>query len=178
MDWRVGGLAAALALASCGAARADQLVWFVTSDDASAYIAVEDASQVGQEEADAAFSMSCAITGDEETIVYGVEPKALGQAIAGGATPSFHLVLDGKPDESGDVIADIHFGEMTGDWEYVVNGTLTYNMMDAKTIAIAGVGVDLTLPTDQMHASLQKFKDACDALESTGDGSEDDNSGN
>ena len=176
--WRVSAAAVALALATGGVAHAEQLVWFFTSDNSSAYIAVEGASQVGQEEADAAFSMSCSITGDEETIVYGVDAKALGETIAKGDVPSFHLVIDGKPDESGDAIADIHFGQMTGDWEYVVNGTLTYGLLDAKTIAIVGAGVNLTLPTDQMTASLQKFQSACDTLEATSDGGDDGDTGN
>lgn len=167
--WRVGGAVAALALTTAvsGAARADQLVWYFTSDDTSAYIAVENASEVGQEEVDAAFSMSCSIAGDEETIVSGIDAEALGQAIANDDVPSFHLVLDGKTDDFGDVIADIHFGQMSGDWQYVVLGTLAGNMLGASTIKVEGVGVDLTLPTDQMAASLQKFKDACDTLEAS-----------
>ena len=175
--WLLSSAAAALALAAGGPARADSLVWHFNSDETSAYISVMAANATDEEEGDAAFSMVCTAEGDETTVVSDVDAAALGKSIAAGEVPSFHFVVDGKTDDAGDEISDIHFDQMNGIWQYVVNGVNTGSLLDAKAIAIVGAGVNLTLPTDQMSTLLHKFKDTCDTLEATSFGGEDDSGG-
>ncbi len=101
-------------------------------------------------DADYPFYMSCAATGDETTVVSDLDAKALGASITKGDVPTFSYLLDDeKPDDSAGELADIRFDEMGGVWQYIVNGADYDLLLTASKIRIAGVGVDLTLPTDR-----------------------------
>ncbi len=168
---------AAFVLGGLSPAHAANLSWQFSQDDESAFLGVVDgATQEG--EGDYLFYMSCAATGDETTVISNVDPKALGQAIAGGTVPAVAFILDGQPqDDSGGAVADIRYDEMSGSWQYLLVGADYDLLLTAKSIKVKGVGVDLQLPEQDLTASLQKLKDACDGLLSTSDDGSD-NGGN
>jgi hypothetical protein len=176
---RVGGAAAlALVLTWPQAAGAGQLVWQYTHDEESAFLGVVDADNAKQDEPDYPFSMQCSVDGDETTVVSDVDAKALGKSISNGEVPSFHYVIDGKPDaDAGGEVADIRFNQLSDVWQYIVNGADTDLLTDASTIRIDGTGVGLDLPQDKMQTLLKQFKDACDTLESSSEDGEEDDSG-
>jgi hypothetical protein len=172
---------AAVAFCSFGPAHAADLVWVFNQDEESAFIGVVESAVKDDAEADYPFFMNCASTGDETTVVSDVDAKALGEAIAKGDVPTFaYLLDDAPPTDDGGEISDIRFDEMAGVWQYIVNGADYDLLLTAAKIRIAGAGVDFELPQKDMTATLQKFKDACDALVAGGDDSdgEDTESGN
>ncbi len=115
--------------------------------------------------------MSCAATGDQTTVVSNVDAKALGASIAKGEVPAVSYLLDGQQqDDTGGVVADIRFDEMSGSWQYLIAGADYDLLLTAKDVRVKGVGVDLQLPEKDLAASLQKLKDACDGLLSSDEG--------
>ncbi len=170
---------AVVAFSAFGPAQAADLVWVFNQDEESAFIGVVESASKDDAEADYPFFMNCASTGDQTTVVSDVDAKALGEAIAKGDVPTFAYVLDNaSPADDGDEISDIRFDEMAGVWQYIVNGADYDLLLTAEKIRIAGAGVDLALPQQDMTTTLQKFKDACDALASGGDDSDGGDSGN
>ncbi len=163
---------AALVLGGLTPAHAANLVWQFSQDDESAFLGVADA---GAKEGDEsyAFYMSCAATGDQTTVISDVDPKALGASIAKGEVPSISYLLDGQQqDDTGGVVADIRYDEMSSAWQYLIAGADYDLLLTAKTVEIKGIGVDLKLPEKDMAASLQKLKDACEGLLATDDGTD------
>ena len=171
---------AAFVLGGLNPAHAANLVWQFSQDDESAFLGVVDsAAKEGDESYP--FYMSCAATGDETTVISNVDPKALGESIAKNEVPAISYLLDGQQqDDTGGVVADIRFDEMSGSWQYLIAGADYDLLLTAKTVRIKGVGVDLALPEQDMTASLQKLKDACDGLVSSdvGDGTDQNGAGN
>ena len=170
---------AALVLGGLGPAHAADLTWQFSQDDESAFLGVVDP---GAKEGDESypFYMSCAATGDETTVISNVDAKALGAAIAKGEVPAVSYLLDGqKQDDSGGMVVDIRFDEMSRSWQYLIAGADYDLLLGASSVRIKGVGIDLALPEKDMAASLKQMKDACDGLFSSdvgGDGT--DQSGN
>ena len=161
--------AAAFVLGGLGPAYAANLIWQFGQDDESAFLGVTDsAAKQGGESFP--FYMSCALTGDQTTVISNVDAKALGEAIAKGQVPSVSYLLDGQQkDDSGGAVVDIRFDEMTGSWQYLIAGADYDLLLTAKDVRIKGVGVDLQLPQQDLTANLQKLKDVCDGFMSTGD---------
>ena len=176
---------AALVLGGFAPAHAANLVWQFSQDDESAFLGVTDSAAKDGEEV-YPFYMSCALTGDQTTVISNVDNKALGAAIARGEVPAISYLLDGQQqDESGGSVVDIRFDEMSGSWQYLIPGADYDLLLGAKDVRIKGVGVDLALPQKDLAASLQKLKDACDGFMSTdgeggdsGDGTGGDGGGN
>ena len=157
---------ASVAAMGVGAADAGKLVWKFQQDDRSASIAVVNARDVDNPEADYPFYMECTAEGDDTTIVSDVDAKALGKAIAAGSVPSFWYVLDGKKhDETGGEIGDIRYDQMAGEWQYIVYGANPDMLLTATTAKVAGTGVNLDLPTDKFRKSIMAFKAACEKLQ-------------
>jgi hypothetical protein len=162
--------AGAIALAAFAVpATSDNLVWRTTLGDGYAFVGVVAADEADSEEPTYPFSMVCSLETRDETVVSGIDAKALGAAIANDEVPSFRFVLDGVAnDDTGGEVADIRFGQMYGDWEYVVYGEFSGLLRDAKTVSIAGVGIKLDLPAAGMSEALTKFGDACGSLDDGG----------
>ena len=166
---------AVFVLGGFGPAHAADLAWQFSQDDESAFLGVADST--AKEGQDAyVFYMSCAVTGDQTTVVSGVDPKALGASIAKGEVPTVSYVLDGQQtDDTGGAVADIRYDEMSGSWQYLIVGADYDRLLSATSVRVTGAGIDLALPETDMAASLQKLKAACDGLLSAdeGDGTDD-----
>ncbi len=166
--------AAALVLCGLSPAYAGDLAWQFSQDDELAFLGVTDPT-AGEDNQTYPFYMSCAVTGDETTVISDVDAKALGASIAKGEVPSITFILDGKPQDGGAVpVDDIRFDEMAKAWQYMIAGADYDTLLTAKDIKIKGAGVDMQLPQKDMVASLQQLKDACDALltDNGGDGTD------
>jgi hypothetical protein len=163
------GCQAALAVLLLGGgapAYAGDLIWQFSEDNESAFLGVVDSAKAG--EGNYLFYMSCAGTGDETTVISNVDNKALGAAIAKGEVPTISYLLDGQQhDNSGGAVVDIRFDELSGSWQYLVSGADYDLLLTASNVRLKGVGVDLQLPQQDMTASLQKLKSACDGLMSS-----------
>jgi hypothetical protein len=169
---------AALVLGGLSPANAaTNYIWQFSQDDESAFLGMVDANAKEGDE-DYPFYMSCAATGDETTVISNLDAKALGESIAKGDVPSVSYLLDGQQqDDTGGQVADIRFDEMSGTWQYIIAGADYDLLLTAKAVKVKGVGIDLDLPQKDMAQSLQKLKDACDALLSSDDGSDSENGG-
>ncbi len=155
---------AALVLGGLNPAYAADLVWQFNQDEESAFLGVVDSTAKEGDES-YPFYMSCAATGDETTVISNVDPKELGASIAKNVVPAVSYLLDGQQqDDTGGVVADIRFDEMSHSWQYLISGADYDLLLTAKSVRLKGVGVDLQLPEKDMAASLQKLKDACDGL--------------
>lgn len=126
------------------------------------------ASEVDSPEPYWRFVMTC-ISGEPwNATVAGIDPAALGAAIAGGGEVKVAVVADGNPDKAplSGYFPEIRFGEMFGEWEYSFPFDLVTldDLGTAKSLAVAGTGVAFPLPAAGTAEALSEFKALCATL--------------
>ncbi|MBZ0228613.1 MAG: hypothetical protein K8F58_09220 [Bauldia sp.] len=160
---------ATIALTLAAPAAADELVWQFYPAEPGGTLAVMDKGELESPEPYWRFALQC-IPGEEWTMtVAGIDAAALGAAIAESGPAVLSLTAEGAPgggDYSG-LFPELRFGEMYGEWEYLVPIGLDTlkTLATAKSLAVTGTGIDLKLPEGGMAEGFASLVGACAALE-------------
>jgi hypothetical protein len=161
-----------------GAAPLPGYIWkSFGGDGASASLLVIDKNNADDPEAHSKFYLGCTVAEPWTMNVSDIDNKALGQAIVDNKQPTIQIVINGKAEgEQGAYTPDIIFNQEDSAWEYTTGWDLSLldPMIAGTEIAIKGIGVDLTLPTDGMKEAISQFKADCEALQATTDEGEPD----
>jgi hypothetical protein len=110
------------------------------------------------------------IPGEDRTMtVAGIDTAVLGAAIAesGPAVPALKAAGAPGGGDNGGLFPELRFGELYGEWEYVVpiGPEMLAELGAAKSLSVTGTGIDMKLPTEGMAEAFASLNAACAALE-------------